>query len=56
MKDKDDAAAIHEATEKLSAEMMKIYEVIQKAGAASAEQAAPNQEGNTSAEEGSEAK
>ena len=56
VKDKDDAAAIHEATEKLSAEMMKIYEVIQKAGAASAEQAAPNQEGNTSAEEGSEAK
>jgi molecular chaperone DnaK len=30
-KDKDDADAIHKATEELSSEMMKIYEVIQKA-------------------------
>jgi hypothetical protein len=30
-KDKDDADAIHKATEELSTEMMKIYEVIQKA-------------------------
>lgn len=30
-KDKDDADAIHKATEDLSSEMMKIYEVIQKA-------------------------
>jgi molecular chaperone DnaK len=33
VKDKDDAAAIDSATEALSNEMMKIYEVIQKAGA-----------------------
>jgi molecular chaperone DnaK len=31
VKDKDDSTAIHEATEKLSNEMMKIYEIIQKA-------------------------
>lgn len=42
VKDKDDADAIHAATEKLSEEMMKIYEVIQKAGAANAEPAGEN--------------
>ncbi|MDB4983975.1 MAG: chaperone protein DnaK, molecular chaperone DnaK [Patescibacteria group bacterium] len=42
VKDGEDADAIHSATEKLSEEMMKIYEVIQKAG--QAEQAAPNAE------------
>ena len=42
VKDKDDADVIHQATEKLSEEMMKIYEVIQKAGAANAEPATEN--------------
>ena len=42
VKDKDDANEIHAATEKLSEEMMKIYEVIQKAGSANAEPAAEN--------------
>ncbi len=42
VKDGEDADAIHQATEKLSEEMMKIYEVIQKAGAANAEPAAEN--------------
>ncbi len=47
VKDKDDADAIHSATEKLSDEMMKIYEVIQKAS-----QAAPTEPASdTSTEE-----
>ncbi len=44
VKDKEDAAAIHDANEKLSTEMMKIYEVIQKAEQEKAAQAAPEAE------------
>ena len=43
VKDKDDADAIHKATESLSDEMMKIYEIIQKAGQAAPEQTAPTE-------------
>ncbi len=52
VKDKDDADVIHKATEELSNEMMKIYEVIQKATQETQQHTPPNQEGNTS-EEGS---
>lgn len=54
VKDGEDADAIHAATEKLSEEMMKIYEVIQKAG--QAEQAAPNAEQASTENSGEEAK
>ena len=54
VKDKDDADAIHAATEKLSEEMMKIYEVIQKASAA--EQATPAQDASAENTSESDAK
>lgn len=47
VKDKDDADAIHKATEELSNEMMKIYEVIQKAS----QQAGANPEPEKGGEE-----
>jgi molecular chaperone DnaK len=56
VKDKDDADAIHSANETLQTEMMKIYEVIQKAeqektAAAKPADDAPKAEGDSSAED-----
>ncbi len=51
VKDGDDAAAIHDANEKLSNEMMKIYEVIQKAEQEKSAQA-NNAQAETTATEG----
>ena len=51
VKDKDDAAAIDTATMNLSNEMMKIYEVIQKAEQEKSAQANAGAEGETKAED-----
>ena len=59
VKDKDDAEAIHAANEKLSEEMMKIYEVIQKAGGeaqdASAQSESAEPAGDAGANSGTQA-
>jgi molecular chaperone DnaK len=54
VKDKDDAATIDSATEALSNEMMKIYEVIQKTGAEAQPEAGTENTSNESSSESTE--